>query len=48
MKVGIDGNPLAVQWLGFGTFTAGVLVRSLVGELRSHKLCGAAKKKSRN
>ena len=26
-------------------FTAGAWVQSLVGELRSHKLCNAAKKK---
>ena len=30
-------NSLAVQWLGFAVFTAGALVRSLLGELRSHK-----------
>ena len=34
-----------VQWLGLGAFTAGTRVQSLVGELRSHKLCSAAKKK---
>ena len=33
-----EGNSLAVQWLGFGTFTAGAWVRSLVEELRSHRL----------
>ena len=37
------GNSLVVQWLGFGTFTAGALVQSLVGELRSCKPCGMAK-----
>ena len=26
-----------VQWLGLGAFTAGAWVRSMVGELRSHK-----------
>ena len=35
-------NCLAVQWLGLGAFTAGAQVQSLVGELRSHKLCGGA------
>ena len=38
------GNSLAVQWLGLHAFTAVVWVRSLVRELRSHKLCSAAKK----
>ena len=28
-------NSLAVQWLGFNAFTAGIQVQSLVGELRS-------------
>ena len=28
-------------------FTAGAWVQSLVGELRSHKLCNAAKKKKK-
>ena len=39
----IAGSSLAVQWLGLGTFTA--VVHYLDGELRSHKLHGAAKKK---
>ena len=38
---------LAVQWLGHSVFTATALVQSLVGELRSHKLCGTAKKISK-
>ena len=33
-----EGNSLAVQWLGFATFTAGAWVQSLVEELRSHRL----------
>ena len=41
----IHGNSLAVQWLGLGAFTAGAQVQSLVGELRSHKLRGTARKK---
>ena len=32
-------NSLAVQWLGHSAFTAGAQVPSLVGELRSQKLC---------
>ena len=36
---------LSVQWLGLRAFTAGAQVQSLVGELKSHKLWGAAKKK---
>ena len=36
-----------VQWLGLGAFTAVAQVQSLVGELRSHKPCGAAKKKKK-
>ena len=37
-----------VQWLGLGTFTARPWVQSLVKELRSHKLCGEAKKKKKD
>ena len=37
------GNSLAVRWLGLGVLTAGARVQSLVGELRSRKLRGAAK-----
>ena len=33
------GNYLVVRWLGFCTFTAVALVRSLVGELKSYKPC---------
>ena len=33
-----------VQWLGFGAFTAGGQVQSLVGELRSHEPHVMAKK----
>lgn len=33
------------SWLGLHNFTDGAQVRSLVGELRFHKLCGAAQKK---
>ena len=36
-----------VWWLGFGTFTAVAWVQSLVGELRSRKQCGVAKKKKK-
>ena len=39
------GNSLGVQWLGLHAFTARGRVQSLVGELRSHKLCSGAKKK---
>ena len=41
---GPRGSPLAVQWLGLGTFTAGAWVQSLVREVRSHKRCSTAKK----
>ena len=33
-----------VQWVGLGAFTARTWDQSLVGELRSHKPCGMAKK----
>ena len=36
-----------VQWLGLGTFTAAAWVQSLVGELKSCKLHGVAKKKKK-
>ena len=42
------GNSLAVQWLGLGAFSAGTQVRSLVGELKSHKPHSVAKKKKRH
>ena len=38
------GDFLAVQWLRLHAFTAGALVQPLVGELRSHMPCGAARK----
>ena len=38
------GNSLEVQWLGLGAFTAVAQVQSLVGELRSCKPHGVAKK----
>ena len=41
----LPGNSLAVQWLGLCASTAGAQVRSLVGELRSCKPHGRAKKK---
>ena len=41
-----QGNFLEVQWLALCTFTAED-VQSLVEELRSHKLHGAAKKKKK-
>ena len=34
-----------VPWLGLGALNAGAQLRSLVGELRSRKPCGTAKKK---
>jgi hypothetical protein len=34
----LSGNSMVVQRLRLGTFTAGTLVWSLLGELRSHKL----------
>ena len=43
-----SGNSLLVQWLGLRASTAGAQVPSLVGELRSHKLCGPAKRKKIN
>ena len=42
-----QGNSPAVQGLGLGAFAATVGVRSLVGELRSHKPPGVAKKKKK-
>ena len=40
-------NSPEVQWLGLGAFTAGAQVQSLVGELKSQKPSGAAKKKKK-
>ena len=42
-KKTLSGNSMVVQRLRLGTFTARTLVWSLVGELRSHKLCSTAK-----
>ena len=42
-KIQTPGSSLVVQWLGFSAFTAVAQVQSLVGELRSHKLCGVGK-----
>ena len=41
----VFGNSLAVQWLGLRALSAGARVQSLVGELKSYKLQGVAKKK---
>ena len=38
----LSRNSMVVQRLRLGTFTAGTLVWSLLGELRSHKLCSMA------
>ena len=40
-----EGTPLKIQWLRLRALKAGVRVWSLDGELRSHTLCGMAKKK---
>ena len=37
-------NSLAVQWVGFSTFTAVAWVQILARELRSHRLCSMAQK----
>jgi len=42
-----EGTSLAVQWLGFQAVTAKGPVQSLVWELKSHKLCRAAKLKKK-
>ena len=39
------GNSLVVQWLGLGSLTAVAQVQFLVGELRSRKPRGKAKKR---
>ena len=39
------GASLAVHWLRVCTSNAGAQVQSLAGKLRSHMLCGMAKKK---
>ena len=41
----IQRSSLVVWWLVIGAFTAVVWVQTLIKELRSFKLCGAAKKK---
>lgn len=38
---------MAVQWLGNNVFTAVAGVQFLVGELRSRKPCGVAKKENK-
>lgn len=43
----ILGNSLVAQWLRLSAFRAEARVQSLVGDLRSHKLSGAAKKKKK-
>ena len=47
-KIVSTGSTLVVQWLGFGVFTAVTPGSILVGELRSYKLDGVAKKKKKN
>ena len=42
-----SGNSLVIQRLGFGAFTARATVQSVVGEISSHKIRGAAKKKKK-
>ena len=44
-KKEVSGHSLAVQWLGFHAFTGVAHLQALVGELRFHKMCRAAKKK---
>ena len=46
-KKSLLGNSLVVQGLGLSTFTAGAKSWSLVGELRSCRLHGLAKKKKK-
>ena len=41
----MEGNSLAVQWLGLSTRTAKAQIQCMVGELRSHKLQSGTKKK---
>ena len=40
-------NSVVDSWLGFRAFTAMAQVQSLVGEVRSHKLCRVAKNKQK-
>ena len=44
-KRGRGRNFLAVQWLGFGVFTAEAWVQSVAGKLRSCKPRGVARNK---
>ena len=46
-KMNTGGNSLEVQLLGLSSFPSGAWVRSLVGELRSRKPQGVAKKKKK-
>ena len=39
------GNSMVVQWLALSALTAEAQIQSLIGELRSCKLSGMAKKK---
>ena len=41
----MSGNSKVTQWSGLWAFMSMARVQSLVGELRSHKPCGMAKKK---
>ena len=47
LKCTCFGSSLVVQWLGLSAFTAVARVQSLVGQLRSHKPSGEAKKKKK-
>ena len=42
------GHYLAMQWLGFSTFTPMAWIQSLVGELRSHKPYVVVRKTKKN
>ena len=39
-------DSLPVQWLGLSSFTVGAKIQSLIGELRSCKTSGIAKKRN--
>ena len=47
IKIIESGNSLEDQWLKFGLSLPWTRVQSLVGELRSHKPCSAARKKNK-
>ena len=47
IKIIESGNSLEDQWLKFGLSLPWTRVQSLVGELRSHKPCSAARKKTK-